>query len=233
MEKEKLLLSLKNKLIVSCQALPGEPLYIENGTIMPLMAKAAQESGAAAIRANGILDISEIKKIVSLPIIGLIKKQYSGFEQYITVTMEEIDELVQAKADIIALDCTLRKRPDGKSINEFIRAIKEKYPNIVLMADISTFEEGVNAEKSGVDLVGTTLSGYTAQSFKIEDPDYKLVENLVKTLKIPVIAEGRIHEPNQARKMLNLGAYAVVVGGAITRPLEISQRFVKEISKFK
>lgn len=230
MEKIKLLESFKGKLIVSCQALPGEPLYIENDTIMPLMAKAAEIAGAAGIRANGVLDIKEIKKIVNLPIIGLIKKQYNNFPQYITVTMNEIDALVEAKADIVALDCTLRDRVDGKTINEFIAAIKEKYPNIVLMADISTFEEGINAEKAGVDLVGTTLSGYTPYSTKIEGPDYQLVEKLVKTLKIPVIAEGRIHEPKQAKKMLEIGAYAVVVGGAITRPLEITQRFIKEIN---
>lgn len=225
----KLLENLKGKLIVSCQALPGEPLYIENGTIMPLMAKAAYLAGAAGIRTNGVLDITEIKKNVNLPIIGLIKKQYEGFPQYITVTMSEIDALVEAKADIIALDCTLQNRVDGKTINEFISEIKKKYPNIILMADISTFEEGMNAEKAGVDLVGTTLSGYTPYSTKVDGPDYELVEKLVKNLKIPVIAEGRIHEPKQAKKMLDLGAFAVVVGGAITRPLEITQRFVKEI----
>lgn len=230
MEKIKLLESFKGKLIVSCQALPGEPLYIENGTIMPLMAKAAERAGATGIRANGVLDIKEIKKIVNLPVIGLIKKQYNNFPQYITVTMAEIDALVEAKADIVALDCTLRERVDGRTINEFITAIKEKYPNIILMADISTFEEGINAEKAGVDLVGTTLSGYTPYSTKIEGPDYQLVEKLVKILKIPVIAEGRIHEPKQAKKMLEIGAYAVVVGGAITRPLEIAQRFIKEIN---
>lgn len=230
MEKIKLLESFKGKLIVSCQALPGEPLYIENGTIMPLMAKAAERAGATGIRANGVLDIKEIKKIVNLPVIGLIKKQYNNFPQYITVTMAEIDALVEAKADIVALDCTLRERVDGRTINEFITAIKEKYPNIILMADISTFEEGINAEKAGVDLVGTTLSGYTPYSTKIEGPDYQLVEKLVKILKIPVIAEGRIHEPKQAKKMLEIGAYAVVVGGAITRPLEITQRFIKEIN---
>lgn len=230
---KKLLQNLKGKLIVSCQALPGEPLYIENGTIMPLMAKAASLAGAAGIRTNGVLDITEIKKNVNLPIIGLIKKQYEDFPQYITVTMNEIDALVEAKADIIALDCTLQNRFDGKTINEFISEIKKKYPNIILMADISTFEEGINAEKAGVDLVGTTLSGYTPYSPKVDGPDYELVEKLVKNLKIPVIAEGRIHEPKQAKKMLDLGAFAVVVGGAITRPLEIAQRFVKEIDSNK
>ena len=125
MEKTELLEKIKGKLIVSCQALPGEPLYIENGTIMPLMAKAAEKAGAVAIRTNGITDVMEIKKEVNLPIIGLIKKQYAGFPQYITVTMKEIDELVAAGADIIALDCTLRERVDGKTVNEFIKDIKK------------------------------------------------------------------------------------------------------------
>jgi len=229
MNKEELLKKIKGKLIVSCQALPGEPLYIENGTMMPLMAVAAKQAGAAGIRTNSKRDVEEIRKVVDLPIIGLIKKSYDGFPQYITVTMKEIDELVEAKADIIALDCTMRERPEAKTINEFIKKIKEKYPDILLMADISTFEEGVNAEKAGVDFVGTTLSGYTPYSKKSDGPDFNLVENLAKTLHIPVIAEGKVHEPKQAKKMLELGAFAVVVGGAITRPLEIAQRFVKEI----
>ena len=229
MNKEELLKKIKGKLIVSCQALPGEPLYIENGTMMPLMAVAAKQAGAAGIRTNSKRDVEEIRKVVDLPIIGLIKKSYDGFPQYITVTMKEIDELVEAKADIIALDCTMRERPEAKTINEFIKKIKEKYPDILLMADISTFEEGINAEKAGVDFVGTTLSGYTPYSKKSDGPDFNLVENLAKTLRIPVIAEGKVHEPKQAKKMLELGAFAVVVGGAITRPLEIAQKFVKEI----
>ena len=229
MNKKELIEKLKGKLIVSCQALPGEPLYIENDTMMPLMAVAAKRAGAAGIRTNGERDVKEIKKTVDLPIIGLIKKEYEGFSQYITVTMKEIDTLVKVGADIIALDCTMRERGDGKTVNGFIKEIKEKYPDIILMADISTFEEGVNAEKAGVDMVGTTLSGYTPYSEKTDGPDFKLVEKLSKELVIPVIAEGKIHEPQQAKKMIELGAHAVVVGGAITRPLEIAQRFVKAV----
>ena len=229
MNKKEIIEKLKGKLIVSCQALPGEPLYIENHTMMPLMAVAAKRAGAAGIRTNGERDVKEIKKTVDLPVIGLIKKEYEGFSQYITVTMKEIDTLVKVGADIIALDCTMRERGDGKTVNGFIKEIKEKYPDIILMADISTFEEGVNAEKAGVDMVGTTLSGYTPYSEKTDGPDFKLVEKLSKELVIPVIAEGKIHEPQQAKKMIELGAHAVVVGGAITRPLEIAQRFVKAV----
>lgn len=182
MDKEKLLKEIKGKLIVSCQALEGEPLYIENSSIMPLMARAAKQAGAAAIRTNGVRDVIGIKEETNLPIIGIIKKGYEGYEQYITVTMDEIDQLVQAGADIIAMDCTLRERVDGRSVSEFIQAIKEKYPQIILMADISNLEEGINAWKAGIDMVGTTLSGYTEYTLKLEEPDFKLIEDLAKTL---------------------------------------------------
>ncbi|MBZ0313945.1 N-acetylmannosamine-6-phosphate 2-epimerase [Clostridium butyricum] len=231
MDKEKLLKEIKGKLIVSCQALEGEPLYIEDSSVMPLMARAAKQAGAAAIRTNGVRDVIGIKEETNLPIIGIIKKGYEGYEQYITVTMDEIDQLVQAGADIIAMDCTLRERVDGRSVSEFIQTIKEKYPQIILMADISNLEEGINAWKAGIDMVGTTLSGYTEYTLKLEEPDFKLIEDLAKNIDIPIIAEGRIHTPEQATKALDLGAHAVVVGGAITRPLEIATRFVDAISK--
>ncbi|AVL43488.1 N-acetylmannosamine-6-phosphate 2-epimerase [Streptobacillus moniliformis] len=228
MVSNKVLEKLKGQLIVSCQALPGEPLYMENSTIMPLMARAAIKAGAKGIRTNGVLDVKEIKKEVEVPVIGLIKKGYEGFPQYITVGMSEIDALVEAGADIIALDCTLRDRYDGKTINEFIADIKAKYPHILLMADISNLEEGINAEKAGVDIIGTTLNGYTPYTETSDKgPNYTLIEELVSVVKIPVIAEGRIHTPEAAKKMLDLGAYAVVVGGAITRPLEITNRFIE------
>lgn len=231
MEKNEILNKIKGGLIVSCQALKGEPLYLgEDKTIMPLMAKAAVIAGASGIRTNGELDIVEIKKTVDLPVIGIIKHQYDGYPQYITVGMREIDKVVKAGADIVALDCTMRERYDGLSINEFITAIKNKYKDIILMADISTYEEGVNAYNLGVDLVGTTLNGYTPYTEEDSFPNYELVKKLVDA-NIPVIAEGKIHYPEQAKKMMEIGAYAVVVGGAITRPLEIASRFIKEIKK--
>lgn len=229
MKKEEIFEQIKGKVIVSCQAVPGEPLYVEEKSIMYLMARAAKQAGTPAIRTSSIRDVLAIKEETGLPVIGLIKVQYEGFESYITPTMKEVDELVAAGSDIIDLDCTEQKRGDGKSVSEFIQEVREKYPEAVLMADISTYEEGVNAWKLGMDLVGTTMSGYTSYTPKLSGPDYDLVRKLSDTLDIPVIGEGRVHSPGQAVEMLEAGAFAVVVGGAITRPLEIAQRFIQAV----
>ena len=224
--KKEILDSIKGGLIISCQALPGEPLYVEEKSIMYLMARAAKRAGAKCIRTNSVRDVREIKAETGLPVIGLIKQVYEGYEPYITPTMKEVDELVEAEADIIATDCTLRKRGDGLTAGEWITEIRRSYGDILLMADISTYEEGVNAWKAGVDFVGTTLSGYTSYSRQQDGPDLELVRTLSQTVDIPVIGEGKVHYPGQAVEMLDAGAYAVVVGGAITRPLEIAQRFM-------
>ncbi len=228
--KQEILDAIKGDIIISCQALPGEPLYVEEESIMYLMARAAKRAGAKCIRTNSIRDVSAIKKETELPVVGLIKKVYEGYGSYMTPTMTEVDALVEAKADIIALDCTMRERGDGTTINEFLWQIREKYPDIILMADISTYEEGINAWKCGVDLVSTTMSGYTEYSPKTKGPDFELAKKLVEAVDVPVIAEGRIHTPENAKKMFEeAGVHALVIGGAITRPLEIAQRFFEAI----
>ncbi|MFV0363705.1 MAG: N-acetylmannosamine-6-phosphate 2-epimerase [Suipraeoptans sp.] len=230
--KSEILRCIKGQLIVSCQALPAEPLYVEEKSIMYLMARAAKQAGSTCIRTSSIRDVIAIKEETGLPVIGIIKIQYEGYDSYITPTMKEIDELVAADSDIIALDCTMRKRGDGLTINEFIKQIKKKYPNILLMADISTYEEGINAWKCGVDFVGTTLSGYTDYSRLLSGPDIALVKKLAHTLEIPIIAEGKVNTPEDAVSMFKAGAYAVVVGSAITRPLEIATHFINKIEEY-
>lgn len=233
MTKQEIFDQIKGNVIVSCQAVPGEPLYVEEKSIMYLMARAAKQAGTPAIRTSSIRDVTAIKEETGLPVIGLIKIKYPGFESYITPTMKEVDELVAAGSDIIALDCTDMKRGDGKTIDAFMKEVRNKYPNQILMADISTYEEGVRAWKLGMDLVGTTMSGYTPHSVKLDGPDYELVKRLSRTVDIPVIGEGRVHSPEEAVKMLDAGAFAVVVGGAITRPLEIAGRFIKAVENRK
>lgn len=230
MNNQEVISALKAKLVISCQALPGEPLYTEAGGIMPLMAYAAELAGASGIRCNSVRDINEIRAMVKLPTIGIIKQDYLDSPIYITPTFEEVSALVQTGTEIIALDYTDRIHPNNVKREELFHQIKQAYPNQLLMADISNFEEAKAAVEIGFDFVGTTLNGYVGDE-RTEGPNFDLVSRIVNELDCRCIAEGRIHEPSQARKMLELGAFAVVVGGAITRPLEIATRFIKEINK--
>ena len=171
------------------------------------------------------------KGVVALPVIGIIKKDYEGTPMYITVTMKEVDALVACGVDIVAVQGTGARRPDGSSAPEFIRAVKEKYPQQLVMADCATLEEGIACAEAGADFVGTTMRGYTPETKGCDDIDYAFIHELSEKCPAKIIAEGHIHYPEQAKKALEAGAFALVVGGAITRPAEITSRFVSAIRK--
>lgn len=229
MDKQALFDQIKGGLIVSCQALEHEPLYTKEGGVMPLMAKAAAQSGAVGIRANTVRDITQIKAVVNLPVIGIIKKDYPGTPMYITVTMAEVDALVECGVDILAVQGTSALRPDGSTAADFIRQIKAKYPQQLIMADIATLEEAMACAEAGADFVGTTMRGYTPETKGIDDIDFAFITELTQKCPAKVIAEGHIHSPEQAVQALQAGAFALVVGGAITRPAEITARFTGAI----
>lgn len=221
--------SLHLGLIVSCQALPNEPLH--GPEIMARMAVAAAQGGAAAIRANGAADVRAIKQAVALPVIGIVKRNYPDSDVYITPTLREIEELLEAGADIIAFDGTRQTRPEHCTLEQIIDLLKAS--PAASMADISTLEEALYAESLGVSCVSTTLSGYTPYSRQQEGPNLELLEQAARQLKIPVIAEGRISQPAQVEAALELGAYAVVVGSAITRPQLITRPFAEAARKVR
>lgn len=222
--------SLQGRLIVSCQALPEEPLH--SSYIMGKMALAAKEGGAAGIRANTKEDITEIKLRVDLPVIGIVKHNYKDSPVYITPTMEEIQELVEAEAEIIALDATGALRPGGKTLEEFYREIRTAYPDQLLMADCSTVEEALHADELGFDFIGTTLVGYTTQSrgMRIEENNFEIIREIVRHAAHRVIAEGNINTPEKAKKVMELGVFSVVVGSAITRPQIITRAFAQALN---
>lgn len=218
---------IRGGLIVSCQALEEEPLH--SSYIMSRMAYAAKEGGASGIRANTVEDITAIKQVVDLPVIGIIKEEYGDCDVYITPTMKEIDALVACGVDIIATDCTNRIRPDGKTLDEFFKEVRKKYPDQLFMADCSNYEEGIHAGEIGFDLVGTTMNGYTEYTQGVKLPNLELMKMLVEHCGRPVIAEGGIWTPEQLKAALDTGVLAAVVGTAITRPRDITRHFVAAI----
>ena len=221
--------TLKGKLIVSCQALDDEPLH--SSFIMGRMAAAAAEGGAAGIRANTAEDIREIQSTVDLPVIGIVKRDYPDCRVYITPTIREVEELMEVKPDIIALDATGALRPGDKSLDEFFAELKQRYPDQLWMADCSTVEEALHADALGFDFIGTTMVGYTPQSQgdKIEANDFEILREIVANTEHRVIAEGNINTPEKARRVIDLGAYAVVVGSIITRPQLITRAFARAL----
>lgn len=218
------------KLIVSCQALPDEPLY--SSFIMGKMALAALWGGAAGIRANTVEDILEIRKNVDLPIIGIIKKVYPDHpDVYITPTMEEIDALAAIGVEVIALDATKRVRPGDRTLDELFGEARKKYPNQLFMADCSSIEEGLHAAELGFDLIGTTMASYTPYTAGCPLPPYDMISTLVEKSGKPVVAEGNLSTPEELRHAMDLGVMTAVVGSAITRPMLITKKFVAALEK--
>ena len=217
-----LIASLKGKLVVSVQAYPGEPM--RHPETMAQMAAAVEAGGAVAVRAQGLSDVSAVKGRVSVPVVGIWKEGDEGI--YITPTLRHARCVSAAGADVVALDGTRRERADGLSLAETIERLKREY-DVVVMADCGSVDDGLFAAEAGADLIGTTLCGYTGERPKTDGPDYEVIEALVKKLDgdRPVIAEGRIHTPDQARRAMDLGAHAVVVGTAITHPTSITGWF--------
>lgn len=220
-ELDGILRRLHGGLVVSCQASPGDPLH--GPVFMAAMARAAVLGGAVGIRANGPADIHAVRRAVDVPVVGLWKDGAEGV--YITPTVRHARAVVDAGAQIVAIDATSRSRPDRSTVPEVIEGLRRTHRCLV-MADVSTLNEGVVAVSSGADLVATTLSGYTPYSPQRPGPDLELVAALAARVDVPIVAEGRIGTPQQARAALDAGAWTVVVGGAITRPQLITARFV-------
>lgn len=225
-----LVLYLPNDLIVSCQALEDEPLH--SSFIMSKMALAAYQGGAKGIRANSKTDIISIKKEVELPVIGIVKRNYVNSNVFITATSCEIDELLESGCEVIAMDSTNQPRPK-ETLENLVGYVRKHAPDIELMADISTVEEAKNAESLGFDYIGTTLYGYThyTKGKKLYQKDFSFLKEIIKSVHTPVIAEGNVISPEMLKRSFELGTFATVVGGAITRPQDITKTFSSEALK--
>lgn len=224
--KNKIFEQLKHGMIVSCQAEGDDPF--NKPEYVALFAKAAEMGGACGIRTEGLAKLKAIKGITTLPVIGLLKSKFEDGYVRITGSMAEVEQLIEAGADIVAIDGTSRLR-EGMTGDQFIAEVKKRY-NCLVLADIATYEEAIACEKAGADCVSTTLSGYTAYS-KAEGnfADFPLIERLAKDLQVPLFAEGRINTPEDAAKAMRLGSYAVISGTAITRPRVATKWFVDAV----
>ncbi len=229
---------LKKGLIVSCQATSEEPM--RDSAIMGKFAYAAQVGGAVGVRVNGVADILACKQLISIPVIGIIKHVYPGYWSYITPTLRDVEAVYVTGAEIVAVDATKLPKPEGRTTEELLTAIKKEFPDILLMADVSTLEEGLAAEAVGCDIVSTTLAGYTDYTrdynnnkiIELHAPDIQLVRDLTARVKIPVIAEGRYWDDKLAIEAFKAGAHNVVIGAGITRPQIITKKIVDNIQDY-
>lgn len=222
-----LLAGLKGQLVVSCQAYPGEPM--RHPETMAQVAAAVVRGGAVAVRLQGLEDIRQAAQLVDVPIIGLVKEGNEGV--YITPTLEIARATADAGSQIVAIDATTRPRPDGLTLAETVAGLRESHPDVLVMADCDCIESARHAAEAGVDVLGTTLAGYTEAREKTVGPDLELLGQMTSEFpELPVIAEGRIHKPEQARAAIEAGAHAVVVGTAITHPTTITGWFAAAVA---
>jgi N-acylglucosamine-6-phosphate 2-epimerase len=222
---DSVLQGLRGGLIVSCQAYPGDPLR-QRG-VMPLFARAAEQAGAVAVRLEGLEDVRDAARVLQIPIVGIVKRGPGPVE--ITPTFEDCRDLIDAGARVVALDGTRRTRPDALGLGEVVQRIRD-YADVLVMADCGSVEDAGAAMLAGVDILSTTLAGYTADRAANDGPDLAFVRELVASGELPVVAEGRIWTPEQARVALDAGAYAVCVGSAITHPGRLTRRFLRALS---
>jgi len=216
--------AIRGRLIVSCQAAEGDPL--DNLDTLTRIATSVLRGGAGGLRAEGVEHIAAFRAITQLPIIGIIKTCDANGDVYITPDFHSAKAINDAGADIIALDCTARRLAAPEPWPELIRRIHTEL-NRPVLADIATLEDALAAERAGADAVATTLYGYTAETTGIRAVSWPLIQFIVARLTIPVLAEGHITNPQEVRRALDLGATAVVVGTAITRPQSITARFAE------
>jgi N-acylglucosamine-6-phosphate 2-epimerase len=215
---------LKNGLIISCQ--PRLNSALDQPRFVAAVATMAQEQGAVAVRIRGVRDIRAVRRSVSIPVLGIEKIIDPESEVYITPTLESVRRVYRAGARIIAMDATERVRPQRQPLADIVATAKKHF-DALLMADVATLRQGVQAAKLGFDMVGTTLCGYTKETRHCQGPAFDLARRLVREVDIPVILEGRVHEPDHVRKAFGLGVYAVVVGTAITDFEWLSRQFIE------
>ncbi|MDF1487822.1 N-acetylmannosamine-6-phosphate 2-epimerase [Tessaracoccus caeni] len=220
-----ILTALRGRLIVSCQAYPGEPML--DPRTMAQVAQAAVAGGAAAIRGKGLDDLRAMRAAVDVPIIGLVKVGAEGV--YITPTLEDCLAVAETGCEIVALDGTRRPRPDGRTLAETIAGLHEAYPDVLVMADCGSLGDAEAALAAGADVIGTTLAGYSGERPKTAGPDWEFVDQAV-ALPAPVFVEGRVHSPADAAEAIRRGAWAVVVGTAITHPTTITSWFAEAVA---
>lgn len=217
-------------IIVSCQLEPTEPLHTPQHCA--LFAQAAEAGGASGVRAEGVQNIQEIRATTRIPLIGCIRDSYADGWMLVTPDMAAVEKLVRVGVDVVAMDATLRTRPNGLDGARFLADVRKRYPDLVILADISTFEEGVRAADVGASALSTVLCGRTKETYEQSlavSPNVDMIYRLATTLRTPVLAEGFIWNTADAATAIESGAYGVVVGGAITRPRVLTQLFVNAV----